>query len=152
MWELDHKEGWVPENWCFQNVVLEKTLESPLDYMEFKSVNPKGNQHWIFIERIDVKAETQYFGHLMWRANSLEKTLMLGKIKGKKKRVRQRRRWLDRHYQPMDTNLSKLWEIVESRGAWRAACSPWVAKNQSQLRVSLKSNTQLWGVVLLHNL
>ena len=83
MWDLDHKEGWVPKNWCFWIVVLEKTLKSPLDFKESKSVHPKGNQSWIFIGRTDAEAEN--FGHLMWGVDSLEKTLMLGKTEGKKK-------------------------------------------------------------------
>ena len=82
MWELDHKEGWPLKNWCFWIVVLEKTLESPLD-CKIKPVNPKGNQPWLFIGRTDVKLKLQYFGHLMWRADSLKKTLMLGQIEGK---------------------------------------------------------------------
>ena len=80
MWELGHKESWVPNNWCFWTVVLE-TLESPLDSKEIKPVNPKGNQSWIFIGRTDAKVKLQYFGHLMWRTNSLEKTLMLERLK-----------------------------------------------------------------------
>ena len=76
MWELDHKEGWVPKNWCFWIVVLEKTLESLLDCKKIKLVNPKGNQPWIFLGRTDAEAEVPYFEHLMQRANSLEKTLM----------------------------------------------------------------------------
>ena len=80
MWELDHKESWVLKNWCFWIVVLEKTLESPLDCKEIQLVNPKGNQSWIFIARTDAEAETQYFSHLMQKPDSLEKTLMLGKI------------------------------------------------------------------------
>ena len=75
MWELDHKEGWVPKNWCFQTVVLEKTLESPLNSKETKPVNPKGNQTWIFIGKTDAEAEVLIIGCRMWRANSLEKTL-----------------------------------------------------------------------------
>ena len=95
MWELGHKEGWAPKNWCFQIVVLEKTLESHLDCKEIKAVNPKGNQPWIFIGRTDAAAETPInFVHLMWRANSLEKTLMLRKIEGKKRRGQKRMRWL----------------------------------------------------------
>ena len=86
MWELDHKEGWMPKNWCFWTVVLEKTPESPLDCKEIQPVNPKGNLSWIFIERTDAEAETPYFGHLMWRADSLEKTLMLGLSEGKRRR------------------------------------------------------------------
>ena len=91
MWELHHKEGWAPKNWHFHTVVLEKTLESPLD-SKIKLVNPKGNQPWIFIGRIDVKLKLQYFGHLMRRVDSLEKTLMLKKIEGKKRRGQQRMR------------------------------------------------------------
>ena len=82
MWELDHKEGWAPKNWCFWTVVLEKTLESPLDCKEIKPVNPEGNQSWIFVGRTGAEAEAQYLGPVMQRADSLEKTLMLGKIEG----------------------------------------------------------------------
>ena len=78
--ELDHKEIWALKNWCFQTVVLKKTLESPLDSKEIKSVNPKGNEPWVFIRRTVAEAEAPIFGHLMQRANSLEKTQMLGKI------------------------------------------------------------------------
>ena len=85
MWELDHKEGWVPKKWCFWTVVLEKTLESPLDSKDIKPVNPKENQPWSPLEGLMLKF--QYFGHLMQRTNSLEKTLMLGKIEGQRRRV-----------------------------------------------------------------
>ena len=102
----------------FWTVVLEKTLESPLNSKEIKSVNPKGNQPWIFIGRTELKL--QYFGHLMQKANSLEKTLMLGKIEGKRWLRRQRMRWLGSITESMDMNLSKFWEIVEDRGAWQA--------------------------------
>ena len=84
MWDLDHKEGWVLKKWCFQIVVLKKTLESPLDYKENKKVNPKKKINPEYsLERVLLKLKLQHFGHLMWRANSLEKTLMLGKIEGK---------------------------------------------------------------------
>ena len=73
MWELDHKVGWTPKNWSFWIVVLEKALESPLDCKEIKPVNPKGNQPWIFIERTDAEAEALILGHLMWRADALER-------------------------------------------------------------------------------
>ena len=87
MWQLDNKEIWAPKNWCFWTVVLEKTLESPLDCKEIQPVHPKGNQSWIFIGRTDIlKLKLQYFGHLMWRTDSFEKTLMLGKIEGRRRR------------------------------------------------------------------
>ena len=93
MCELDHKESWVlKKHWCFWTVVLEKTLESPLNSKKIKSVNPKGNQSWIFTGRTDAEAETQYFGHLMGRTDSLEKILMLGKIEGRRRRGWQRMR------------------------------------------------------------
>ena len=82
MWELDYKESWVPMNWWFWTVVLEKTLESPLNYKEIKPVNLRGNHPWILTGRTDAEAELQYFGHLMQTADSLEKNLMLEKIEG----------------------------------------------------------------------
>ena len=85
MWELDYKESWALKNWCFWTMVLEKTLESPLDCKEIQPVHPKGNQSWVFIGRTDVEAQLQYFGHLMWRVDSLEKTLMLGGIGGRRR-------------------------------------------------------------------
>ena len=96
MWELDHKEGWVPKNWCFWIVVLERTLESPLDCKEIKPVNPKGNQPWISLEGLMLKL--QYFGHLMQKADSLEKTLMLGKLESNRRMGKQRIKWLDHHW------------------------------------------------------
>ena len=86
MWELDYKEGWALKNWCFSTVVLEKTLESPLDCKEIQPVHPKGDQSWIFIGILDLNL--QYFGHLMQRTDSLAKTLMLGKSEGRRRRGR----------------------------------------------------------------
>ena len=127
MWELDHEEGRVPKNWCFQIVALEKILESPLDCKEIKLVSPIGNQPWIFTGRTDAKA-----GHLIQRADSLEKTLMVREIEGKRGRGWQTTRWLASNTDSVDMSLSKLQEIVKDREAWHAAVHG-VSKSQTQL-------------------
>ena len=133
MWELNHKENWAPKNWCLRIVVLEKTLESFLDCTEIKRVNPQGSQPWIFIGRLMLKLKLQYLGHLMRRADALEKTLMLGKIEGRRRRGRQRVRWLDGITNSMDMSWSKLWVMVKDREVWGTSVHG-VTKSQTQLR------------------
>ena len=141
VWELDHKESWVPKNWCFWAVVLEKTLESCLNYKEIQPVNPKGNQFWTFIGRTDAEAETPILWPLDVKNKFIWKDPDAGKDLRQEKKGWQRIRWLDGITNTMDMSLSRVWELVMDREGWRAAIhgitkrwtwlSNWTELNQS---------------------
>ena len=153
MWELYHNEGWVPKNWCFWTVMLEKTLESPLDCKDIKPINPKGNQalifikdwiHWNSLESWSWSSTTL----VTWfRVDLSEKILMLGKIEGRSRREWQMTRWLDGITNSMDMSLSELQEMVEDRESWRAA-DHGVVKSWTQQR---DWTTTKWKKVSLIN-
>ena len=154
MWKLDSKESWVLKNWCFWTVLLEKTVESPLDGKEIKLVHPKEIQSWIFLDIPEsvlnirvlegkmLKLKFQYSGHLMQRTDSLENTLLLEKTQSRRRRGWPRMRWLYGITESMDMNLSKLWELVMDREVWCVALCG-VSKSWTQLRDSTELINEL---------
>ena len=133
MWELDHKESWAPKNWCFWAVVLEKTLESPLDCKEIHPFHPKGNQSWIFTGRTDAEAEAPILWPPDVKSQLIGKDPDAGKIEGRRRRGWQRTRWLGGIMDSMDMGLSKFWEMVKDRETRCAAihgitkCRTWLS-------------------------
>ena len=134
MWELDYKESWVPKNWCFWTMVLEKTLENPLDCKEIQPVHPKGDQFWIFTEGLMLKLKLQSFGHLMWRTDSFEKTLIRLKVGGE---------GYDRGWDGWMASLTQWTWVWVNSGSWWWTGRPSVLQSRGSQRVRYDWATKL---------
>ena len=150
LWELDHKESWAPKNWCFWTVVLDKTLESPLDCKEITPVHPKGDQSWIFIGKTDAEAETPILWPPHVKTRLIEKDATSGKDWRQEEKGATEYEMVGWHHLT-DMSLSKLWEIVKDRGGW-CSVSPWGQKESNTTYWLNNNNSKCLFHILINNL